>query len=1781
MALQYWDKLKQTLSEAIGTAIAVPSSVMNNFAAGYIGGRAQSTGFDGEAIQDTLNDISITRKAIIDQKAKEFGTSYTNAIAKPLEVLPAAVIADKLMQTVDEVYQKTRPVVSFAISRPITTANLAYADLVSGQGVDLIKEWNSSQNISPGQSLANAYSVGLEALGATKWLQDRNVDLPTFLDPNFNIYDPDQRKQAFEKEFAGKFFSGVPDGLLTWYTDPLVLTGKAISVLRKRNIAGEIYNAEDIFRLRSDLDTHGLFIKTKGAMGRETPIGVVAERLVSKSPAQAIDDSFVKKSTNQGLLADIVGNANTYDDVADGIAAAMGDRTSMNKLAQTQRSLYDQIKKNQEILGSIQEDLLKVDWGSGNVAEKHFASAAKQFETQEVLNDLIRRNKSIDRALTEGVGDYRLVNDYTAALDKEIFGKNIGVAIEKAKGHTSELRHQLSFFTKSYDTGFFGRKVNVIALPFTKLPSGIVRVDGGPLADSATELKAFINSVDEWRTAEKGIDYNFIVQNKTALLDNYISASNPIARKKAIQLIERDAVETVAAKYNIDPEDAMEMWKLHDNIRQKFVDDFESHGSWVDPETEDIITSPFWRTEMPNVVPMIDIKAFDKFLRASKGYFPEYLNEFGVTTRQRINWVSQEGKELADLANSFFKVSVLTRLGYPIRNTVDGQARIMTVLSSIAKSDEILRTGISNTKTRAKIAGNWITQTLSVTRPDQLNTQVGKLIVNRNIFINAREQLLDEISREQYYAGATGTFGIKIPKGDIELAISSPSKSLVTERDRKVYSELQQKMEKQDGLLYGVDRQKYLSVMNKAYQRYLKQEIIPNLPEGTSVVYADIYTGGIYYKVPGKRIPKEGIGDFQTRKGIPAGALEEAPIGPTKVNIRGKAPEPDIRVITSYEAARAENYKQIADLLGEENVNRINFWVDKINEIDDQVVSIIEQRDKLNAIRAELKIARSGEKPVGIKTKNDDVLFFDGAFQGSVGPYKRQEASGAKSLNFLSTTQDYLSFDAMKGAARARKGYYSGKPEVIAPTDPSYWREVARISGFIKNDPMGNMILRGESDHAIATWLRGEGSYYIKQKDIDVTKSEIEKHIIEGRSRVHQLLPDPVIRNLVAREDLTPEQFEILMRTEPNLIPVAGQEFIENGFRYGQGSKRRALQNMASKVINIIGSLPEDKLVSHPFYQRLYERSLERELRIAEGAGKDVRNKQWMINAQRTAHDQARKTLNETLYRIFNDTGASSFARFAIPFFNAQYNALWFWGKKFITDPSVLARAAMLWNAPNRVATVVDEEGNEVEPGVGPSKQQFILFSIDEQQAKRWNIPEGYDLYIPKNSLNIFIQGQNPIFPALGLPILMPVSWFANKRPDLFGKFENIIKEIAGKEAADQVTQNVLPFGRAPLEPLTMALPAWLQRVKQRVGADSDAVYAGVVANAMKINEIDWQTNGRKGPRPGLAEGQALANQLYKIRIAANLTLPFAVTFKPEWQNIVNDYNRALQDPLVGPRKIFDYLYEKYGIEGLYVTAPAGRSVTGVIPSTGAVTNARKYESFIRSFDKAKVPLLAGFVANYGVSEVQGANYSTNYFSNKELRPGGNYVWRDKRASDDIITDREAGVGWYFYTLNRKQLDVFMKENKIPGINSAKFKRKNANGISYEDQWNQKIEQLYELFPAFADDRKRGETDFNKTHRYIYELEKLVSVDSKWIADNKDTAGAKALIGYLVNREYVVQELQARKSRGGSANIDNDKNSNLRESWENYVSDLKLSSDDFANLYNRILEYDDMKEINR
>jgi len=1748
----FWDSLKKTVADTLGRGLAAPAQAILGLGSGMTQAKVAPTAptvAQGIAAQEQLQRQSV------EQIASSMATKAVNVAAKPAEVIKLSTAVDKAMEEAYQFYQWAYP----KIAQPVSTAALTSADVISGEGVNLIKNWNLAKEVSPGQAYANYVGTLAERVGVTPELEKRNVDLPKFLETSFNIASPDERKTAFQDELFGKVFSGYIDGTLNFFADPLVIGGKALKFGKILGLDRPIMNAEDVIRLRSELDAHGVWLKSGGKIGRETPMGAVAERLTKGDAVSNYDDVFVKRSSARAFLADVTGEAKNYDEVADIIAAASGDTNSFNRLVATRASIADEITRMKEILDPVEQRYNAIPWGTATKIEQHLPTVEEYQRLGNILEDLTRRDANLAKAISENIGDYRIINDYTSAADVELFNKNIGVAIEKARGRASETYHNVSFYTERFQKNPFTRAVTVITLPFRKLPRGLVRVDGGPVADSFNEIKYALNSHKALRSGE----YDLV---KNELARDYLNARNAQERWAAVENIEEQVADIIALENGVTLEEARAIVSQFRQVRRGTMSGIQENGFYVD-EYGELVTSPFWKSEMPNIVPMMDFDNFDKLLKAYRRFKGP-----GVKGQAML----AEATDWADFANSWFKVSVLTRLGYPVRNTLDGQLRALLVLNSLAKTDDVLKNFRNNTVVRFTKGKNFFEDSLKLQRPDQINTYTGRLVYTRNQYIVARDTILDELSPTEYYAGAAGSFAKKVDPEDVNFAIRFLEKNILSESDRATYLGLIKKRKKQDGILFGDDRIKFKQLQSKAFGRYIRQEVIPTLPKGTTLVYADYPSGKVFYKIPGTKgkLPKAAIPEQGTRNALPSSVLYDELINTGKIKIRGKGPiqYPDIRVITDYDLARKGNYEEIADLIGEDQMRRIRFFTQQIDTMEGQILDKIEQSMKVNAIRSELKIVRAGEKRVKFKTAGGQEVEADGAFAGPYGDIVRQDVSSAGSLNWMTESQAYLSFDAQKGANTLGLGRsFSNKRVVVQPTDPQYYNEMSEFANkILRNDQLAMRLLKGEGDREIAAWLKGDGKFYLREIDADVELDKVMGHIAEARARLNRIFPDQQVRGLIAREELSPQQFEGLMRGNPNLAPIAGRELVEDTFRYGQGVIKRSVNSAFSNIFKVIGTTPEDNLVAWPFYNKLYLKNLQREINIAEGLGKNIQDEKIILQLQRSSHAQTRKTVMETLYRVQNNTGASNTLRFLIPFFNAQYNAVKVYGKLISKDPSIMGRAMQVWNLPNNIAQVVDSEGTVVPPGVGPSTPQFILINIPKGLQGKFGIPKGYQVAIPKNSLNVFLQGENPLFPSFGIPVTISVSTLANRRPDKLQSANDFLTKYFGETTARSILSSIMPFGRPAQDPWKLLFPAAVQKgISLSVGLEDD-IYARTVATAMKVQYWDWVQNGRVGRQPNFTDATRMADQVFEIRMLTNLVLPFTFTFRPEYQPIVDDWRRAIADPKIGPSKIDEYIMTQYGIGGYMVTAPATRNRSGVFATSNAVRNAEEFKELIGKMDAGKInaPGVAGFIANFGNNPDSYSEAAANYFRDKNLREGGETKWTESRITEDILRDREISLGWSIYQTEMAKRDALMASLEIYDINSSAAK---AAGITGD--WEDFVDRLSNEYKDWGYEKEMGDFDLNKTKRYVRGAMELVS-DKKFMSKYGNTKTMRAMSDYVATRTYVAQELATRKENFGSGSLTSDENIDLKDQWDEYILKLKLYDKSFADFYTRYLEKD-------
>lgn len=86
-----------------------------------------------------------------------------------------------------------------------------------------------------------------------------------------------------------------------------------------------------------------------------------------------------------------------------------------------------------------------------------------------------------------------------------------------------------------------------------------------------------------------------------------------------------------------------------------------------------------------------------------------------------------------------------------------------------------------------------------------------------------------------------------------------------------------------------------------------------------------------------------------------------------------------------------------------------------------------------------------------------------------------------------------------------------------------------------------------------------------------------------------------------------------------------------------------------------------------------------------------------------------------------------------------------------------------------------------------------------------------------------------------------------------------------------------LPFGPAP-DTADLVLPTVLKRARSLYKGEEDSAYRDAFALIHQTAITDYRT-GKRGTAPTLEESKKKTDSLFRLRIFANLTMPFSPSF--------------------------------------------------------------------------------------------------------------------------------------------------------------------------------------------------------------------------------------------------------------------------------------------------------------
>ena len=715
-------------------------------------------------------------------------------------------------------------------------------------------------------------------------------------------------------------------------------------------------------------------------------------------------------------------------------------------------------------------------------------------------------------------------------------------------------------------------------------------------------------------------------------------------------------------------------------------------------------------------------------------------------------------------------------------------------------------------------------------------------------------------------------------------------------------------------------------------------------------------------------------------------------------------------------------------------------------------------------------------------------------------------------------------------------------------------------------DPMVRRILDGETDQDILNWLTRsqEGRLYANDVYTTPRKSYGLTALRGGELNEDLLEKINVTRGAVKLYIPDEETALFLSAARPDGRPLSGGD-IQNYLRDRFGSnpenlpdingllvttskeyrdQERLIDTFNRRVMRFLGSLPEDVFARHPLARSQYNRNIRINIEnLAKAKGTDKLTAEEINNAIRGAREDARRTVEQTLFTIVRRTRASSsqVMQLMFPFYAAYENTIKRWSGIVAENPQAITSAARTIAQIVNGQTVVDQDGNRITDAKQLAGGTYANLVVQVPQGFIDSLPKAWreiaqnsfkTVNIPLSSLDVITQGQ-PGNPGFGPYAVLPTYLILRKRPELEEAFK--------------------PFFPAGMPQSTVDLfaPAALRRLRSMW--TQDALYVRTFNQMLRYEAYNYNS-GRRTDEPTLDEITDKTNKFFMLRAFSSITMPFAVS--PEMDFYQQTYRQFLNQ--YGPGEAEAKFLEMYP-DYFEATVSLSKSPGSLEANMDTVRNLKKFRGLMAEAEASENPELIGFLANDfdGQYTFSQAAYQWQY--RQGAYPGSKNTYRQNRSPEELLRDANIKRGWTQFNSLMGQINTYKIQNGI--VSDTDPRMDMLNGV--KQMWTRsQAEQNFDWYSEYIS------PDRGKYERRALVLKKALA-DKAWMAQNGDRAVIKAMAMYLDVRDQMAAILKERDALGGSAMLSAKSNADLVYVFDQVKQQLIAESPEFEQFLNR------------
>jgi hypothetical protein len=745
-----------------------------------------------------------------------------------------------------------------------------------------------------------------------------------------------------------------------------------------------------------------------------------------------------------------------------------------------------------------------------------------------------------------------------------------------------------------------------------------------------------------------------------------------------------------------------------------------------------------------------------------------------------------------------------------------------------------------------------------------------------------------------------------------------------------------------------------------------------------------------------------------------------------------------------------------------------------------------------------------------------------------------------------------------RAITREQKRVYedSGKWVTYAPTDSHWSAGWIRAMDQLRNSYTGRKILdlADTSTTDLVNDLRRDPRVRQEWAEVRGDNRDFDGWLGRTVNTVAWNAPSTEIREaLRTRGRMTPDAVDQLFKDSgAQKMYVQGPEFsfdAPEGVR-AEGTVHRNVR----KMIGALSDVPDSVAARHPVYVDRWRHHLE-----LLGKRQFAQHPEWtelpaatQAKIERVAKHRAIQDVQQTFYDTAKFTGAHNTLRYVSPFVGAWEDAIQSWSRLFYDNPATAGAFNKIWNAPNRMGLVVDQNGDAIAPGQ-QSDQSFLAVPAEWKN----NFKTSKKMTIRKDSLNSIFQGAQWYTPGVGPLIQIPMQEIPAKLfPDL---------AVALGNSNNPIAKTIYPFGT----PKTATGGGWLGNLAADIATGVAPAYARALYSMVNPNDsnnasaylasVNQQIiEARKAGKPIPTASELDKNASAAARSAGFVRAMSLFAFGVSGQeSTVADFYKRQYDLLQsqsadlhakGTTPSAEFVKQFPEAAGLQWSL--SKSATGVNATLKAYQDEKTYAKQIKANPEAGWFYVGADNLNGDFSQ---SVYNAQ--SSRTLGIAGSGTERQRLSRTDIISKSLAEDGWLKYNSIKTAVDLKLKQFGLTSLDQNAA----ANLKLARDQ---AIQQLRHDNPSWAADF--DQQDAGKLQRFIE------TVATPAISDPalKDRPDIKVLAQYLELRTQAMAKLQSWGYKSLTANAAAPLRAILFQAGQDFAN----QNLGFQQMWNRMLE---------